>query len=66
MSAFDEPTPIDREAMIDLLYAFQASLKILVDQIASSRSPDIHSGTVHTLTCLHEYMLKQQPSLTRH
>jgi len=66
MNRLDEPETLNVDALIEILYALQTSLKILIDQIASSRNPDIYVGTVNVLVSLNAYLLTQQPSLRRH
>ena len=36
---------------------------MLAEQLAREREPDLNAGMLQTLSCLHCYMIDQQPSL---
>lgn len=61
-----EEEPMSHEALLADLYSLQASLKILADQLARTRHPELDHKMLSALSALHWYMLDQQPSLRRH
>lgn len=66
MTAFDEALPLDREQLINDLYELQVSLKILSEQLARSRHPELDHQMLSFISALSGYLLAQQPSLRRH
>lgn len=66
MSRLDDPRPLDRSALIDLIYALQTDLKMLTEHLAREAAPDVPSSAVLNLTCLQAYLHQDLPSLSRH
>lgn len=66
MTAFDEVPPLDRDSLLNDLYELQVTLKILAEQLARSRHPELDRQMLSTLSYMHWYMKSQQPSLRRH
>lgn len=66
MSRLDDPAPLNLDALLETIYAVQADLKMLVEQLSRDRQPDLHEGLVQTLSAMHFVMEQQQVSLRRH
>jgi hypothetical protein len=66
MNILDDHAPIDHDKLIDVLYELQVSLKILAEQMARDRQPDINRRMLQTIANLHWFMGQNQPSLRRH
>ncbi len=66
MSRLDKVEPLDKDRLIHAVYDLQATLAMLAEQLAREREPDLNDGMLQTLSCLHRYMIDQQPSLRRH
>jgi len=66
MNAFDEPQPLNRDALLATIYAIQTDLKIMEEMLARQREPELSDRTILNLACLHHNLLKHTPSLTRH
>jgi len=60
MNALDEPTPIDREELINAIYRTQTTLKLYADLMARERTPSIHLATLVTLDYINELMMRGQ------
>ncbi len=60
MNALDEPTPIDREELINAIYRTQTTLKLYADLMARERTPSIHPATLVTLDYINELMMRGQ------
>lgn len=68
MNRLDDPESrtVDVDALLDLIYRIQAGLKILVDQLARERNPDLSDASVHALIWMYSTLEAHTPSLTRH
>ncbi len=66
MNLLDDYAPIDHDKLINTLYELQVSLKILAEQMARDRQPDINRRMLQTISNLHWFMGQNQPSLRRH
>lgn len=66
MTAFDEPLALNRDALIDLIYALQTDLRMLTEQLARERAPDLPGSAILNLTCLQDHLHQAMPSLNRH
>lgn len=66
MTAFDEFATLNLDAILATIYEVQADLKILTEQLARERQPDLQRGLLDTLVHLHTFMAYYQPSLRRH
>jgi len=58
--------PLDMDALLADLYELQASLKILIEQLAISRQPELSAMTLCVLADMNGFMRSTQPSLRRH
>lgn len=61
----DDPS-IDYDALVNSIYELQTSLRMLSEQLARERQPDLHRPMLQTIHNLHWYLQQQQPSLMRH
>lgn len=59
-STLDEPTPLDRDALIDAIYRTQTTLKMYADLLARERHPTIHHATAPTLDFINDLMMRGQ------
>ena len=66
MNRLDEPRPLNTDALLDTIYRIQADLKILVDQLARSRNPDLADHAVIDLAVMAHLLQRHAPSLRRH
>lgn len=60
MTAFDDPPPIDREALINAIYRTQVTLKLYAELMARERTPTIHPATLMTLDYINDLMMRGQ------
>ena len=49
MNRLDDIPPPNRDAQLDTIYHIQAGLKILVEQLARERNPDLSDASVQVL-----------------
>lgn len=68
MTAFDDPEArtINTDALINMIYDIQTSLKMLADQLARDRNSDCSNITLWSIQAIHHQMQRRTPSLRRH
>lgn len=66
MTAFDEPHALNLDALLDTIYAIQTDLKLLTEQLARERNPDLSDHAILDLAWLQVNLQRNTPSLRRH
>lgn len=66
MTTLPDPQPLNLDALLSTIYAIQVDLKLLVEQLARERNPDLTNDALHTLAWFHVTLQRHTPSLMRH
>ena len=57
---------LNTEALLDTIYQLQVDLKLLAEQLARDRNPDVSDGAILDLVTLSHRLRVHHPSLIRH
>ena len=66
MNRLDEPHQLNMDALLATIYQVQTDLKLLVEQLARERNPDVGDRVILDLATLHINLQYHMPSLRRH
>ena len=66
MTALDEPDLFNLDALLATIYSIQTDLKLLTEQLARDRNPDLCERAILTLAYLQHDLQRYTPSLRRH
>ncbi len=66
MNDFDDLPPLDIDRLLNDLYALQASLKMMIDQLARTRTQEWNRDLIAWMVIMHQELKYSTPSLTRH
>jgi hypothetical protein len=64
--AFNDPAPLDRDALLDTIYRIQTDLRIMVEMLATDRHADLPDQTLRELGWFQYSLQKLTPSIRRH
>ena len=57
---------LNTDALLDTIYQLQVDLKLLAEQLARDRNPDVNDGAILDLVTLSQRLHTHHPSLSRH
>ena len=66
MNAFDDPPNLDVDRLLNDLYALQASLSMIIRELAQTRSNAWNPDVLNSMVIMHKVMQMHTPSMTRH